>query len=407
MQDENNGVEESSLIIQEPSKLERLEANLTRARTFIRNLELNFTQTLRVNKEENEYIPQGDVYNNASAFHKSYLMMEKMFKIFVYKEGELPMFHGGPCKNIYTTEGRFIQQMEIDTKFRTYDPDKAHVYFLPFSITKMVQYLYVPDSHDCNAIKQVVVDYVTVITNKHQYWNRSLGADHFMLSCHDWGPMASSFVPDLYKNSIRVLCNANTSEGFDPSKDASLPEINLVTGELNNVIGGPPPYDRSILAFFAGKLHGHIRLILLEHWQNKDEDLQVYETLPKGVSYNEVMKKSKYCLCPSGFEVASPRVVEAIYAECVPVLISIDYIPPFSDVLNWDSFAVQVPVRDIPNLKKILMEIPEDRYLRMQKRLKHVQRHFILNTPPKRYDVFHMILHSVWLRRLNVQISDQ
>lgn len=77
-----------------------------------------------------------------------------------------------------------------------------------------------------------------------------------------------------------------------------------------------------------------------------------------------MMKKSKYCICPSGYEVASPRVVEAIYAECVPVLISDHYVPPFSDVLNWDAFSIQVPLREIPNLKKILTAIPEDRYIK-------------------------------------------
>ncbi|KAL5724894.1 hypothetical protein ACHQM5_008102 [Ranunculus cassubicifolius] len=109
-----------------------------------------------------------------------------------------------------------------------------------------------------------------------------------------------------------------------------------------------------------------------------------------------MMKKSKYCICPSGWEVASPRIVEAIYAECVPVLISQHYILPF----------IQVSVEEIPDLKKILMGIPEDKYLRLQER-KQVQRHFVVNDPPKRYDVFHMIIHSIWLRRrnLNVQIS--
>ena len=116
------------------------------------------------------------------------------------------------------------------------------------------------------------------------------------------------------------------------------------------------------------------------------------------------MKKSKYCICPSGHEVASPRIVEAIYAECVPVLISQHYVLPFSDVLDWGSFSVQVSVDEIPNLKKILLGIPQDRYIRMQERVKQVQRHFVVNNPPKRFDVFHMIIHSIWLRRLNVAV---
>lgn len=103
---------------------------------------------------------------------------------------------------------------------------------------------------------------------------------------------------------------------------------------------------------------------------------------------------------------ASPRVVEAIYAECVPVLISDAYVPPFSDVLNWRSFSVQIPVQNISDIKNILMGISHRQYLRMQRNVKQVQRHFVMNGPPKRYDVFHMIVHSIWLRRLNIRVHD-
>ena len=220
------------------------------------------------------------------------------------------------------------------------------------------------------------------------------------------GPEASFSVPHLGKISIRALCNANTSEKFNPIKDVSLPEINLRTGSIKGFVGGLSPSKRSILAFFAGRLHGPIRPVVLEHWENKDDDIKVHQQLPKGVSYYEMMRGSKFCLCPSGYEVASPRIVEALYAGCVPVLISDHYVPPFSDVLNWKSFSVEVPVSDIPSLKKILTSISPRQYIRMQRRVLQVRRHFEVNSPPKRFDVFHMILHSIWLRRLNVGIHD-
>lgn len=112
--------------------------------------------------------------------------MEKMFKIYVYEEGEPPMFHNGPCKSIYSTEGRFINEMEKGKFHRTKNPDEALVYFLPFSVVMMVQYLYVPESTNTHSIGRAVVDYITLIANRYPFWNRSLGADHFMLSCHDW-----------------------------------------------------------------------------------------------------------------------------------------------------------------------------------------------------------------------------
>ncbi|XP_024459283.1 probable glycosyltransferase At5g03795 isoform X3 [Populus trichocarpa] len=274
------------------------------------------------------------------------------------------------------------------------------------SVAMMVRFVYERESRDFGPIRRTVSDYINLISGKYPFWNRSLGADHFMLACHDWGPEASFSVPHLGKISIRALCNANTSEKFNPIKDVSLPEINLRTGSIKGFVGGLSPSKRSILAFFAGRLHGPIRPVVLEHWENKDDDIKVHQQLPKGVSYYEMMRGSKFCLCPSGYEVASPRIVEALYAGCVPVLISDHYVPPFSDVLNWKSFSVEVPVSDIPSLKKILTSISPRQYIRMQRRVLQVRRHFEVNSPPKRFDVFHMILHSIWLRRLNVGIHD-
>lgn len=91
---------------------------------------------------------------------------------------------------------------------------------------------------------------------------------------------------------------------------------------------------------------------------------------------------------------------------CVPVLIKDDYVIPFSDVLNWKTFSVIIPVKDIPNLKKILLSIPQRQYIKMQRRGIQMRKHFVVNSPPKRYDVFHMILHSIWLRRLNIRLRD-
>ncbi|GKB82380.1 probable glycosyltransferase, partial [Tanacetum coccineum] len=351
-------------------KLEKVEAELRRARVLIRDAGTNPSRSFS-SFDDPDYVPTGSIYRNPEMFHRSYLLMEKLFKVYIYQEGEPPLFHTGPTVDIYSMEGIFLNFIENDPNYRMSDPDQAHVYFLPFSVAMILNNLFDPVIRDKAVLERVIGDYVHIVSSRYPYWNRSLGADHFMLSCHDWGPRATWYVHSLYFTSTRLLCNANTSEFFNPRKDASIPEINLIRGESTTITGGLPASNRTTLAFFAGgQYHGKIRPLLFQHWKDKDEDIQVYEKVPNNVSYKEMMKTSCFCICPSGFEVASPRIVEAIYAECVPVLISQHYVLPFSDVLNWDAFSVRVSVSEIPNLKKILLDISDDKYKRLQENVK-------------------------------------
>ncbi|KAM6553343.1 hypothetical protein CsatB_014105 [Cannabis sativa] len=390
------------------SRLDRIEYDLAKARVAIRQAIIS--KSFKSNKNE-RFIPRGSIYRNPYAFHQSHIEMVKRFKVWSYREGERPIFHMGPMNGLYAIEGQIVEEIESEkSPFKAKHPEEAHTFFMPISVANIVKLIYspiiYPSDYNRDRLYRLMNDYVGVVANKYPFWNATNGADHFMLSCHDWAPEVSHEKPKLFKDFIRVLCNANISEGFQPKRDISLPEINLKRGTLGPDDLGQAPHRRTILAFFAGGLHGHIRMILFQQWKDKDNDIQVHEKLRRGQNYTKLMGKSKYCLCPSGYEVASPRVVEAINAGCVPVIISNNYSLPFSDVLDWSQFTVQIPVSKIPEIKNILSEIPNEKYLRLYNMVSQVKRHFVLNRPAQPFDVTHMVLHSIWLRRLNINVRN-
>nr|GMD41439.1 probable glycosyltransferase At5g03795 [Ipomoea batatas] len=336
----------------------------------------------------------GPLYHNVSI---SYELMEQKLKVYIYMDGQEPIFHSSILEGIYASEGWFLRLLEANRHFVTEVASEAHLFFLPFSSRLLELTLYVPHSHSRQNLIDYMKNYVDLLIGKYPFWNRTNGEDHFLAACHDWAPAETR---GKMLNCIRGLCNADIRTGFVIGKDVSLPTT-YVRSSRNprNDIGGEPSSRRPILAFFAGYMHGRVRPLLVKYW-GKDPDMKIVDRLPRvkgNKNYVDLMKSSKYCICARGFAVHSPRVVESIFYECVPVIVSDNYVPPFLEVLNWESFAVFILEKDVPNMKSILLSIPEEKYLEMKRAVKEVQKHFLWHDEPAKYDLFHMILHSVWV----------
>ncbi|XP_059642903.1 probable glycosyltransferase At3g07620 [Cornus florida] len=347
------------------------------------------------------------LFRNVSAFKRSYELMELILKVYIYKDGRRPIFHFPYLRGIYSSEGWFMKFMKESEQFVTTDPEKAHLFYLPYSVRQMKRVLYVPEARNIKPLAIFLRDYVNMLATKYPFWNRTHGSDHFLVACHDWGSYTVTEHKELSTNTIKVLCNADVSEKiFVAGKDVSLAQTTIRHPRRPlHGLGGRRVSQRPILAFFAGKMHGRVRPKLLKYWRGKDKDMWISGPLPSKVprkmSYAQQMKSSKYCICPMGYEVNSPRIVEAIYFECVPVIIADNFVPPLNEVLDWDALSVTVAEQDIPKLKEILLAIPMKRYLTMKNNVKMVQKHFLWNPSPIRYDLFHMVLHSIWYSRLS------
>lgn len=79
-----------------------------------------------------------DLYHQPQIFKLNYEAMERNFKVYIYPDGDPNTFYQTPRKltGKYASEGYFFQNIR-ESRFRTEDPNQAHLFFIPISCHKM------------------------------------------------------------------------------------------------------------------------------------------------------------------------------------------------------------------------------------------------------------------------------
>ncbi|GMI85475.1 hypothetical protein HRI_002216800 [Hibiscus trionum] len=298
----------------------------------------------------------------------------------------------------YASELMFKKAL-MKSHFVTKDPNEAHLFYMPFSISPMRT----DPRIDVEGIPDFVKNYISNISHKYPYWNRTGGADHFYVACHSIGRVAfdKAFVARL--NVIQLICSSTCFlPAYLPHKDASMPQVWPRQGPALD----PPNLltsQRKRLAFFAGTVNSPVRIALLKVWGNDTEIFVHFGHLQ--TPYPDQLLRSKFCIHVKGFEVNTARVADALYYGCVPIILANHYDLPFTDILNWKSFSVIVNHVDIPVLKKILQGISNEEYTMLQSNVLRVRKHFQWNVPPLDFDAFHMSMYELWKRRSVVRVK--
>ncbi|XP_031115725.1 probable glycosyltransferase At5g03795 isoform X2 [Ipomoea triloba] len=255
-----------------------------------------------------------DVFHSPEVFRLSYAEMERKFKVYIYRDGDPKTYYQTPRKltGKYASEGYFFQNIR-ESKFVTDDPDQANLFFIPISCHKMRGK---GTSYENMTI--IVQNYVESLIAKYPYWNRTLGADHFFVTCHDVGVRATEGLPLLIKNSIRVVCSPSYNVGYIPHKDVALPQV-LQPFALP--AGGNDVKNRTTLGFWAGHRNSKIRVILARVWEN-DTELDISNNRINRAAgpllYQKRFYRTKFCICPGGSQVNSARIADSIHYGCIP-----------------------------------------------------------------------------------------
>ncbi|XP_008800113.1 probable glycosyltransferase At5g03795 [Phoenix dactylifera] len=344
--------------------------------------------------EASDHSSSSSIYHSPEVFRRNYAEMERKFKVFIYPDGDPNTYYQTPRKltGKYASEGYFFQNIR-ESRFRTDDPDQADLFFIPISPHKMRG-----KGTSYENMTMIVQNYVEGLISKYPYWNRTLGADHFLVTCHDVGVRAFEGLPFLIKNSIRVVCSPSYDVGYIPHKDVALPQV-LQPFALP--AGGNDIENRTILGFWAGHRNSKIRVILARAWENDTELAISNNRISRAIGelvYQKQFYRTKFCICPGGSQVNSARIADSIHYGCIPVILSNYYDLPFNDILDWHKFSLILKESDVYQLKSILKTISHEEFIALHKSLVEVQKHFEWHSPPVPYDAFHMVMYDLWLR---------
>ncbi|CAE7508056.1 unnamed protein product [Symbiodinium sp. CCMP2456] len=164
---------------------------------------------------------------------------------------------------------------------------------------------------------------------------------------------AMKHMVDFFKSNLCWHCK----DCFQPWKDLVVPPLTPLTGARSLMAKSKPFFQRKFLMTWRGQ-HAESGLpevrkaYLVTNETVRTALIHNLSHLPRvsigsPVSgYADLMGNSKFCLCPKGASSYTSRLFEALFAGCIPVILSDHLRLPFDHVVNWSEFSIHWPMEE-------------------------------------------------------------
>ena len=277
--------------------------------------------------------------------------------------------------------------------------DSASVFFIPIYTGRHYHSLLVEGglSHAdaLNRTTALVSEAIAWVRNSFPYWNRTNGANHFMVfpsdhgRCHALAGAHAQQFGDLAAiqtaGDILIKEFKTTSwHCYRPGRDLVIPCYQEETVTMRDLVA-PEATQRNITVlyrFSAGGRgnYGDVRTALLEqHTQNPIPGAVAgWATREQTV---QDMRHAIFCVNPPGIAQQTIRLPRSIQNGCIPVTLFKANDSPYERLTSIDyrKFTVNINPDEVHLLKPMLEELlaKPDKVLRMQRALMRVQRSFV------------------------------
>ncbi|KFD54892.1 hypothetical protein M513_04326 [Trichuris suis] len=150
-------------------------------------------------------------------------------------------------------------------------------------------------------------------------------------------------------------------------------------------------------------LHNNRDVIMLttckhgKDWKrNQDERCAIDNAMYDRWTYEELMQNSSFCLVPRGRRLGSFRFLEALEKGCIPVILSNDWVLPFSEVIDWSLATVRADERTLFQIPSTLRSIDPSVIDRMRLQARHLYRLYFASVDKIVDTVLQIIQDRIW-----------
>eukprot|EP01104_Vermistella_antarctica_P001302 TRINITY_DN11354_c0_g1_i1.p1 TRINITY_DN11354_c0_g1~~TRINITY_DN11354_c0_g1_i1.p1 ORF type:complete len:443 (-),score=53.80 TRINITY_DN11354_c0_g1_i1:104-1432(-) len=201
---------------------------------------------------------------------------------------------------------------------------------------------------------------VTQELRKLPHWNQ--GRNHLVFEFHD-----HSFL-EYEADYAMAIKSSYSDEFYRPGFDISIPTYPANTSghHFSNEVRSRSVADRTTFAFFKGSFTHWVRRRLIQKVHNGKDIIAVHAKDPR-YDFKSTMADTQFALVPRGNGLHTYRLIEAMSAGCIPVLLCDGYVLPFGDKVPWSSFTIQIPEEKFREVPNILHAIPMSEMRRMQR----------------------------------------
>ncbi|EFJ44782.1 acetylglucosaminyltransferase [Volvox carteri f. nagariensis] len=361
----------------------------------------------------------------------NYVERKTGVKVYIY---ELPsnMTSWYPFMRMDRPVHLMFWQRLMSSGMRTLDGNKA-------------DYFYIPINTRTGSLAREELEWtLPYIKKTYPWWSKDNGNRHLIIHTGDMGindfPLATRRELNESLSNITWLTHWGLHEyhpiakwypAHRPGKDIVIPVMIMTQGfhlspmnprmEAEIKAQGAPRLRNGTL-FFAGRICGDRDLpdpktgkcgpghedysfgvrqaVYLQHRNVKGFRIVAWTS-----TYLEDISSHKFCLAPVGGGHGKRNILVA-FMGCLPVLIGDHVLQPFEPEIDWSRFSISVPEADIPDLPRILANVPASEVASKQKRLRCAAQHMFYSSTlgailgeDGRYDAFETLMEILRVRK--------